>query len=146
MRLVLVAASLVALLVACSSDPDGDECRIEGTYTATGKNESGNCPEGDPNAPPTTDTITKLPSGRYRLEIQGFAGGCDLDQVGTCKLQGKCDLGITDALDPNDRGTVQYSWTFNATGFDGFSAITIPKATSLPDGCSANAHVTGTRR
>jgi hypothetical protein len=53
---------------------------------------------------------------------------------------------VTDALNPNDRGTIQYSWTFTGSGFAGFSAITVPPTKSLPDGCSATAKVTGTRR
>lgn len=144
-RHVLVAASLVALVVACSSSTDGEECVIVGTYSATGVQESGNCPASGSDAP-VTDTITKIGEGRYGLEIQGISGGCVLDQVEACKLQGKCDLGIIDAINPADRGTVQYSWTFTKDGFSGFSAITIPPAKSLPDGCSASAKVTGTRR
>lgn len=144
MRHVLVAASLIALVVACSSSTDGEDCQIEGTYTATGKLESGNCPAGDGS--PVTDTITKLSNGQYGLEIQGTTGGCTLDLVGTCKLQGKCGIAVSDATNPGDTGTVQYSWTFTANGFDGFSAVTIPPAKSLPDGCSASVHVTGTRR
>lgn len=147
MRHVLAAASLLAILAACSSSTDGDgtSCRIEGTYTATGKVESGNCPL-NPDAPPTTDTITKLDDRSYGLEIQGTTGGCVLELVEACKLQGKCDLAITDAIDPGDRGTVQYSWTFTQDGFTGFSAVTVPPAKSLPDGCSGTASVTGTRR
>lgn len=147
MRYVAVAAVAVALVVGCSSSTEGDEpaCRLEGTYTATGMVETGDCPI-DPNAPPTTDTITKLADGRYRLEIQGTTGACDLEQVEMCKLQGKCDIAVSDALTPGERGTVQYSWTFTATGFTGFSAVTVPRATSLPNGCSGTASITGTRR
>jgi hypothetical protein len=145
MRHVPAVASLIIIIAACSSSTEGEECRIEGTYTATGKLESGNCPIDD-GAAPVTDTITKLPDGRYRLEIQGTTGACDLDLVGACKLQGKCGLSINDPVTPGDTGTVQYSWTFTPTGFTGFSAVTIPPAKGLPDGCSGTANVTGTRR
>lgn len=146
-RHVLAAASLLALVVACSSSTEGDDgaCTIEGTYTATGTKEAGNCPVDD-KAPPVTDTITKLPDGRYRLEIQGLGGACDLELVATCKVQGKCDIAVTDAIEPGASGTTQYSWTFSKTGFTGISAVTIPAAKSLPDGCSATVQVTGTRR
>lgn len=148
MRCVATAVCLVALVAACSSSTEGDDdaCRIEGTYTATAVQETGNCPIGGGDTGPVTDTITKLPDGRYRLEIQGTTGACDLEIVEQCKLQGKCAIAVTDAISPGETGTVQYSWTFRRDGFDGFSAVTVPRATSLPDGCSATAKVTGTRR
>lgn len=149
MRYLATTLALVGLAAACSSSTDGDDdaCRIEGTYTATAVQESGNCPiGGGESTGPVTDTVTKLPDGRYRLEIQGTTGACDLEIVEQCKLQGKCAIAVTDAINPGETGTVQYSWTFRRDGFDGFSAITVPPAQSLPGGCSATAKVTGTRR
>lgn len=145
-RIAIVVLMGGGLVAACSSDAAEDEpvCRIEGTYTATGTKESGDCELAASG--PVTDTITKLPDGRYRLEIQGATGACDLDLVETCKLQGKCQLAISDATNPDDVGTVQYSWTFHNMGFNGFSAVAIPPAASVPKGCTATARVEGTRR
>ncbi len=145
MRPVIVTALVAAFVAAagCASSSNEEPCRIEGTYTATGTLESGNCPLVDG---PVTDTLTKLPDGRYRLEIQGTTGGCDLDLVDTCKVQGKCFLDVKDVVNPGDRGTVQYSWSFTRDGFSGLSAVTVPPAASLPAGCSATAKVIGKRR
>jgi hypothetical protein len=140
--LPIVAAVYVA---ACSSGDDEPACRIEGTYSATGVTESGDCPPVDGNQP-VTDTISRNPDGSYLLEVQGITGGCRLEQVETCKLQGKCDVDIADATTQITTGTAQYSWTFRRDGFDGFSTVSIPPARSLPNGCTGSARVTGARR
>ena len=143
MRHVLAAASLVALLVACSSSTDGEDCAIVGTYSVLGTIESGNCP--DPGSDPVTYTIS--PRGSvYAVEIQGLGGACAAEQTGTCKVQGKCDLGVTDAKDPNAKGTFQFSWTFTASGFSGVATVSIPDAASLPGGCSGTVKHNASRR
>lgn len=144
MRHALAAASLLALLAACSSD-DGDDCPIAGTYTVTGAAESGNtCP--DTVNEKTTYTIS--PSGdAFNVEIQGVQGACIGRKLGACGLQGKCDVAVKDATDPNNaKGTLQFSWTFNPTGFKGTLAVDIPAATSLPGGCAGSSAQTGVRR
>lgn len=143
--LPLLAALAVPLAGpgCASSTEDEPPCRIEGTYSVAATLESGDCAV---SSSPVTDTISKLSDTRYGLEIQGFTGGCLLDLVESCKLQGKCDVTTTDTLRPGDVATVQYSWTFTRDGFSGFSAATIPPAKGLPNGCRATVRVTGTRR
>lgn len=140
----LVACLPVALFLlgACGDDP-GPSCLIEGTYSATVLPESGNCPV---STAPVADTISALPNGKYRLQIQGLTGGCDMDRVEACKLSAKCDLKAQDVLTPGSVGTAQYAWTFTDSGFTGFSAIVLPAAKSMPAGCSGTAKVTGIRR
>lgn len=151
MRIVALGFVVVSGLVACSSSSSGPACQIEGSYSGVGSNAQGTCPSGA--AGPVTDTITARPPGAtgpdFLLEITGLQGGCALNYVAgeACKVQGKCDLQITDALDPNNAtGTVQYSWTFTNSGFTGTSTETIPPAKSLPKGCSTQETVTGTRQ
>lgn len=152
MRKSPILVALAILAVACTTKVEGeDACTIAGTYSLSGVKESGNCPEsgGDPNAT-TTLTISPAEAGSgadFALEIQGLQGACPMAKVDSCKLQGKCDVVLKDALDPrNATGSIQYTWTFDKNGFTGFSALTLPPATSLPKGCSQNATNTATRR
>jgi hypothetical protein len=148
MKGLCVLAFGVLLVTACSSESEGPACKIEGTYLGTASNVTGTCAV---STDPVTDTITartETPPD-FNLEIQGFTGACSLTRVAgeACKVQGKCDITVTDAIDPaNATGTVQYSWTFTNTGFSGTSAVTIPPGKSLPNGCSGRASVTGTRQ
>ena len=143
MRHALAAALSLLLAAACSSSTDGEECTIVGTYTVSAETEGGDCPDAKDGM---TYTISRV-GDAYGVEIQGLSGGCIADPVGTCKLQGKCDLAISDATDPsNARGTAQYSWTFTGSGFSGSMAISIPPAASLPGGCSGSSRQTATRR
>jgi hypothetical protein len=110
----------------------------------------GTCPE--PPSTPIVDTITARPPGAtgpdFALEITGNTGACSLNRVAgsACKVQGKCDIAVTDALDPKyATGTVQYSWTFDSKGFTGTSTLILPPAKSLPQGCTGQANVVGTR-
>ncbi len=144
--------SVMIASVACSSASTdaADECPIEGSYSATGSQTSGNCPSSDA---PATYTITARAPGAtgpdFKLEIQGLSGACSLNRVAgsTCKVQGKCDATVTDALDPNNAlGTAQFSWTFDKAGFTGTSTVVAPPAEALPDGCSGQATVTGARQ
>jgi hypothetical protein len=148
-----VLVGVIALLVACSSDPAAaPTCQIEGSYSATGTTiPGGTCP--DAPATPVVDTITARPPGAtgpdFKLEITGLKGACSLNLVAgsACKVQGKCDVEISDALDPqNATGTVQYSWTFDSKGFTGTSTLTAPPGKSLPKGCIGQANVVGTRQ
>jgi hypothetical protein len=149
LKIVRYGVLLVAL-AACSSSSSAPACQIEGSYTATAERTSGDC---QLSTTPVTDTITARPADAtgpdFALQITGLQGGCALNHVAgdTCKVQGKCDITVSDALDPsNATGTAQYSWTFTGTGFTGTSTVTIPPAKSLPKGCSAIASVTGTRQ
>lgn len=138
-------ALLVGLSIACSSSTDGDECMIAGTYAVTGAAETGNtCPD-DVNE---TTTYTVSPTGdTFAVEIQGVQGACVGRRVGTCGLQGKCDVGVKDAVDPqNATGTLQFSWTFAGDGFKGSVTVAVPAAKTLPGGCSGTSAQTGVRR
>ena len=152
MRGWISVVGMTFAVVACSSS-DEDACVIEGTYSATAVMlPGGSCP--DTNNDPVVDTITARPPGTtggpdFYLQITGTQGGCPLNRVAgsACKVQGKCDVQLIDALDPNNAmGTVQYSWTFDANGFTGTSTVIVPAAKSLPKGCTAQASVTGKRQ
>lgn len=146
------AILLVGCCAACSSSKSGPQCEIEGSYTATATPMAGNtCPTGSVAA--VTDTLTARPPGAsgpdFALQITGAQGSCPMNFVAgeSCKLQGKCDIHITDALDPSNAiGTAQYSWTFDENGFTGTSTIVIPPGKSLPDGCSGQATTIGKRQ
>ncbi len=145
MRTMMAVAVLVGL-VACSSADEGESCQIVGTYTMTGETESGDCPPASGGTGSVALTISEADTG-YALEIQGIQGACPMTKVSACKLQGKCEIAATDAIDPqNNVATIQYTWTFDSAGFTGFSAGTYPPITSIPAGCSQNAKNTGTRR
>ena len=94
MRLVLVVASLLTILVACSSN-DEDECPIVGTYSVTGASESGNCPD---SVNETTIYTVSADGDGFAVEIQGVQGFCDAQRVSTCKIQGRCDVGVKDEV------------------------------------------------
>lgn len=152
MRGAVCAVAMTLAAAACSST-DEDVCLVEGTYSATAVMLPGaTCP--DTGTDPVVDTITARPPGStsgpdFYLQITGAQGGCPLNRVAgnACKVQGKCDVQLTDALDPtNAVGTVQYAWTFDAKGFTGTSTVTVPPAKSLPKGCTAQANVTGKRQ
>jgi hypothetical protein len=148
-RSTLVLAAV--LIAACSSDNDGDgapSCTIEGTYSMTAAIESQSEGCSDIQAgPPSVVTITARPSGNFLVELQGGTGGCAGDLVGTCKVQTKCDVRVSDATDPsNNMGTLQFSWTFDANGFTGLNSAALPPARSLPRGCTFTSNATATRR
>jgi hypothetical protein len=139
MRPVLVAASLLVVLVACSSEED--DCPIVGTYAVLGAAEAGNtCPD------PASSTIS-ADGPNYTVAIQGLQGLCAAQPAGTCKVQGKCDVLVKDATDPvNNMGTFQFAWTFDSGGFKGSATVAIPDSVSLPGGCSGSVAQTGQRR
>lgn len=154
MKRVCAAAAVgafVAVNAACAAETDADECRILGTYTmtATPETQSAGCSaisgnEGDTGS--TTVTISSVGTD-YVIELQGAQGACKGSLVESCKLQSKCDYVVTDALDSaDDTGTLQFSWTFDASGFRGVNSARIPKATSVPEGCSFTSNATATRR
>lgn len=139
------------MVAACSSSSESDApiCKVAGTYvmTATPQTASEGCPLKSGEAgPPVTITIT--PSGEtFAVEMQGAQGGCTATVPEACKLQTKCDLVETDAIDPGNRvGTLQFSWTFNATGFSGLNSGSLPPAGSLPKGCTFQSSATATRQ
>lgn len=155
-----IVAGLMMCVTACSSSDDKQEsaCPVVGTYTMTGIIESSSpgCADvadaGVDIAPSSLAvTITQKPAGatgsEFAIELQGATGACGADLVGGCKLQAKCLIRLTDALDPaNATATLQVSWLFNEQGFTGVNANTTPPAQSLPRGCSLTANVTGVRR
>jgi len=148
---VLFAGAVALAMVACSSSGSSSPaCKVAGTYTGFLDSQSGTCPSSGSGT--VTDTITARPAGAsgpdFILEITGLQGACELNYVdeAACKVQGKCDATITDALTPGDKGTIQYSWTFDAAGFHGTSTVDLPPAKSLPNGCSGQATVHGTRQ
>ncbi len=154
-RGIALALVGIGLASACSGTAENKAtCPIVGTYTVTGTVESGDCssPSTDESgASSTTYTITKLDSGDptsdFGIEIQGLRGGCIGDQIDTCKVQGKCDLRLKDPVSPSDDiGTYQFSWTFDANGFNGTYAVRLPPAKTLPKGCTENGSIVGTRR
>lgn len=144
------SAAVVGLvcLVACSDgDKDAPACSIPGTYTMTAapETQSSGC-SALPPAAPTTVTVNSA-GGGYSIEMQSLQGGCVATLVEACKIQAKCDFQATDALDPAQAtGTLQFSWTFDAGGFKGINSGTIPKARSVPDGCTFTSNATAQRR
>lgn len=151
-RYALLAVPVVALL-ACSSSSSEPSCQIAGTYTmtATPETKTSGC-DAIANGPQTsTVTITARPPGMtgpdFAIELQGAQGACAGTLVEACKVQSKCDYNLTDAVDPkNSTGTVQFSWTFDATGFSGLNAGTFPAAKSVPGGCTFSSNATAKRR
>ncbi len=103
MRGWISVVGMTFAVVACSSS-DEDACVIEGTYSATAVMlPGGSCP--DTNNDPVVDTITARPPGTtggpdFFLQITGTQGGCPLNRVAgsACKVQGKCDVQLIDAL------------------------------------------------
>lgn len=146
MRIVLAAAALSLVAVACSSSSDDSsepKCTIVGSYrVALVEEAGGTCgPAGEP-----TYTISDMGDGLYALEVPGLQGGCALEDIGGCKAQGKCDLTLTDAIDPaNATGGVSLVYTFTADGFTGSNTIVLPPAKPLPNGCQSRYVATGTR-
>jgi hypothetical protein len=144
----------IVVIAGCTSSTDGNAgCPITGTYAVAGATESGNCASqstDESGSTSTTYTITRRAEGsspEYAIEIQGLQGACGADHVDTCKLHGKCDILIKDAVSAtNNTGTFQFSWTFDAKGFGGTYALTVPPAKSLPKGCTENGTTQGTRR
>jgi hypothetical protein len=138
----LLAVGLLVFEGACAS-ADEPACVVDGTYTVTGVRESGNCAE---SSDPITDTFTTLSNGSVKLEIQSLP---DLVPIGTmsgCKWTAAGSVTILDASGPEKKGTLQYSYTFNRTGFAGIVSVYVPPATSLPAGCTGTTKATGTRR
>jgi hypothetical protein len=145
MRHALAVALSLAALVACSSSSEDDAaeeaCPIVGTYNIQGELVSGNCGPGSA----ATYTISADGPG-FLVEVPGLQGGCPLEQIGTCKVQGKCDITGADALDPSNAvGGVSFAWTFRKEGFEGTNTLSLPPAKSLPEGCSGQYKITGSR-
>ncbi len=138
-----IIAVLAILLAACSSDDDDPECSVDGTYTATGAVESGNCGGG---GEPVTDTFTTLPSGEVKLEIQGLPNMVPVGTMNGCTWTAAASFVVKDAIGPETQGTAQYSYTFTKTGFSGIVSISIPNSVSLPGGCYGTSKITGVRR
>lgn len=149
MRHVLVAASLLAVLAACSSSTDGDECSPAGTYSMTGAVESTTCnlPAGD--GAPSTVLVepSQVEGADFTWSVSGITGRCPLRKVGAaCKFEGRCPLTVTDATTANDQGEILISWTFTAGGFSGVSTLTAPPFKDHPSGCVQTVKNTATRR
>lgn len=151
-RHALVAASLFALVAACSS-ADEPSCRIGGTYTmtATPDIQTEGCSDLPQGPTSSAVTLTPRPAGAtgpdFALEMQGLSGACAVNQSDTCKLDGKCDVTIIDATDPaNNIATLQITWTFTESGFSGLNSGSFPAAKSLPRGCAFTSKANGTRR
>lgn len=142
MRLALAAAVLSTVALACSSSDDSaEDCNMVGTYAVTSTVETGDCPDGAE----TTYTISANGSA-YFLEVPGIQGGCSLEPIGQCKAQGKCDVVVKDAADPNNSvGGVSFAWTFSAGGFTGSNTMSLPPAKSLPSGCNGRYSISATR-
>lgn len=136
--------ALLMVMAACSSSSE-EECPIVGTYTVVGAAETGNtCPDSVNKS--TVYTISSAPNG-YAVAIQGVQGSCMAEASGTCKIQGKCDVLARNPTQPgNDRGTLQYSWTFTSAGFKGPMTVTIPPSDGLPGGCAGTSSQTGVRQ
>lgn len=133
------------IMVRCSSD-DAPVCMVDGTYSVTDEIESGNCPDSGPDV--VTDTFRTYPDGLVALDIQGAP---ELTPVGVvnemCTWTSSGVATVTDALsEDNNKATLQYSYTFNATGFSGILSVAIPPTKDLPNGCTGTARVTGVRR
>jgi hypothetical protein len=144
LRHLAPVAALSLLALACSSEADdaAPACTIPGTYKiVTSEQQGGTCGGGGE----ASYTIRREGAG-YWVEIPGFQGGCPLEETEECKAQGKCDVTITDALDPqNNLAAVQFVWTFTTDGFTGSNILTAPPATPVPDGCRSTYDVTATR-
>jgi hypothetical protein len=150
-RHALAAASLLAVLAACSSSTDGDECSPVGTYSMTGTVESTTCnvPAGD--GKPTTVQVALAPAGtdaEYAWSFAGATGQCGLKKVpgSACKLEGRCPITITDATTSDNQAQILISWSFTAGGFEGVSTFTAPPFTDHPDGCVQTVKNAATRR
>lgn len=144
MTRLLSVLPILGVLVACSSG-DESECTVVGTYAVLAAAEPGNtCP--DPSSTPVTYTIS-ADGPNYTVAIQGTQGLCAAQPAGACKIQGKCDVKISDATNPaNGTGTFQFAWSFDTNGFKGSATVQIPDATSVPGGCSGSVSQTATRR
>lgn len=153
-RLALAAASLLTVLVACSSSTDGEDCAPVGTYSMTGTIESTTCKLPPSNSGPATVQISQAPSelraeADFVWSFSGAVGKCPLKRTapGSCKLEGRCPITITDALHADDnQGQLLVSWTFGENGFEGTSNFLSPPFTDNPSGCTQTAKNTATRR
>lgn len=151
MRHVLAAASLLALVVACSSSTDGEECAIVGTYSMTGELESTTCKLPPGASAATTVQVSAAAAGEdadFAWSFEGAKGACGLKRVspGSCKLEGRCPITITDATTADNQAQILISWTFTAGGFSGVSSLTAPPFKDNPDGCVQTVRNTATRR
>ena len=143
-RTAVAGSFMLLAFAACASNADGESCQIVGTYAVTDSKESGTCPA--PSATPDTYTISASEGG-FVVEVQGVNGSCTATSVSSCKIQGKCDVGVREPLDPTKaRGTMQFSWTFDGKGFTGSSTYDLPPAKPLPDGCEGVYRQDGARR
>lgn len=146
MRFTALVPVSLAVLIACSSGADDEPaCQIAGTYTTRDKKASGTCEDvGDE---PTTWTVSGNVTDGYVVALGGATGGCTAESVGACKIQGKCDTTAQEPTDPtNDMGTIQFSWTFTAKGFDGSTIISVPPSKPVPAGCTSEYATTATRK
>lgn len=149
MRIVLVAASLVALIAACSSSTEGEECNPVGTYSMTGELESTTCKLPATDGSPATVQIEPVQAtdADYTWSVGGLSGRCPLRKVaGACKYEGRCPVTITDATTSNNQAQILVSWSFTAGGFSGVSTLTAPPFKDNPDGCVQTVKNTATRR
>lgn len=140
-----------AVVVACSSSTDGEDCSIVGTYSMTGEIESTTCNFPPGNGAPTTVQVSQAPAeldADYVWSFAGATGSCGLKRVspGSCKLEGRCPITITDATTANNQAQILVSWTFTADGFAGVTTLTAPPVKDNPDGCVQTAKNSATRR
>jgi hypothetical protein len=144
-HLCTVAVTALIFATACAKD-DNDEpaCQIAGTYSDVDTRVSGDCPI---TSDASLVTISANGPSAWFVEIQGVSGGCNAQTVSACKIQGKCDFSVVEPVSPDrNTGTIQFSWTFDASGFRGTSAVSIPPIAAVKTGCSSEASAVGTRR
>ena len=130
---LFVAAAAVA---ACSSS-SGSDCQVEGTYAlsqAIDTSADNSC-----NASGTTSPTTVTVTSDGEVGFQGVTGNCP-GKVSACKLTAQCDGTLTGG----GVSTIQLSWTFDAKGFHGSSALGA-QPTGKPK-CSATFVDTATRK
>lgn len=158
---LIMGVALAAIVVACSSSDDGSaltNCEYVGTYSMTANLTSSACAADDPDAGVTGQSsephpVTVTVSGPdstgsvYAVQLEGVQGGCRGEVLAGCKLQTKCEITLTDALDPANRvGTYQFSWTFTHAGYSGSETLNLPPAQNYSHGCRGEADVTATRK
>ena len=149
-RIVATAPlGFVAVSAACSgssSDGDADSCGVAGTYLATASNPTGTCMASAGDT--ATDTFEVSSDGATaNLTIAGLiaAPGCP-GSIQGCTWTAACTLTVTDATGPVKTATVRYAYTFGSGAFTGTASLSVPPATSLPQGCEGSEQVRGTRK
>lgn len=147
----MIRETLMAVLVgcggltACSSSSSSSSCQVAGTYTVNGAVESGDC---QTSADPVTDTFVANSDGSVTLLIQGLPDfHCTGKVDSACKWTAACTSLVTDATSSSqNEATLQYSYSFSASGLTGIVSESFPPAKSLPNGCRGTVKVSGTRR